>query len=54
MLIDKLITITIKSDNGTNMPRAINNRSYNASQDFKCYAIRQKRNIALSLKVVPP
>jgi hypothetical protein len=29
---DKLIAITIRSDNGTNMPTAINNRSNNESQ----------------------
>jgi hypothetical protein len=46
MLIDKLRAISIRRDNGTNIHRAINNRSDNVShQCLKRYAITQKCNV---------
>jgi hypothetical protein len=48
-MIYKHRPITIRSNNGTNMSKAINNRSNNVSQLLKLHAITQKRNVVLSI-----
>jgi hypothetical protein len=51
MLIDKISAITTRSTNCAIMHIAIPNRSDNASSTvLKCYAITQKRNVALSIQ----